>query len=159
MKLILATILFAFSFCASAQEKYQTGFLILSSERSDDAFDLFFECEIDSSKSLKENMLSVNGGTAFLALVDEDLFDEDLSFYSDTLRNQALDAKFAGPMKNVLVIPIVAELTTGGSKHFARNEKNVFLDWPVKFFNRTLFTSYNARQVSFENLRVLELAD
>src|SRR5688572_24303766 len=100
MKLILATIFFAFSFCASSQEK-QTGFLILSSERTDDTFDLFFECEIDSSKSLKENMLSLNGGTAFLALVDEDLFDEDLSFYSDTLRNQALDAKFAGPMKNL----------------------------------------------------------
>ncbi|MBA2746585.1 MAG: hypothetical protein H0U44_10200 [Flavisolibacter sp.] len=140
-----------------AQDKTQTGFLILSSERSGTPFDFFFSCSVDTTKTVKQNMLLMQGGAAMLAFIDAEDFEDDLVDFADTLENEALDVRFANNMKNVLVIPVEVDLADIKKAKFARNEKDVLLDWPVKFFGRTLFSFYNARQTAFKKIRVLQL--
>jgi hypothetical protein len=153
MKALLLSIFLFASGGAIAQEKSTTGLLLLSMNRSESSFDLFFPCKIDSTLSLKENILRAQQGTSFLAITDRDEIDELIPF-ADTLKNEALASKITDELEYILVIPV--EVRFGDTKPvFVKNNKDFFLDWPVEFYNRTLFESYNAKQKELKNIRIL----
>jgi hypothetical protein len=157
MKALLLCILLSATAGTYAQEKTTTGLLLLSLNRTESSFDLFFPCKIDSTRSLKENILKAQPGTSFLAIIDSAEVNEMIPF-ADKLRNEALASKITDELEYILVIPV--EVSFGNTKPvFAKNDKDFFLDWPVEFYKQTLFESYNAKQKELKNVRVIRIAD
>ena len=143
----LIAIIMLFSACTlhAQEEKKQTGLLLLSSFRSDAPFDLFYPCKIDTTRSLQHNIEAAVEAIPFLVTVEDDDLLESLLREADTLKNRALDIKDDN-MEKVLVIPVEVSLEERRGARFARNEKDSYLDWPVRLFGRTLFQSYNVRR-------------
>jgi hypothetical protein len=154
--ILIAFLLFAFT-SYSQETKTTKGLLLLSVSRADASFDIFFPCTIDSTKSLKDNITSAKGGTPHLVTVDEELAEEDLIPFADSIENEALDAQYGDELKYFLVLPVEVTFSDEKAAKFARKEKDSFLDWPVKFFRRTLFEFYNAKQLTLKHVRVISL--
>ena len=158
MKALLLCILLSATVGTYAQEKTTTGLLLLSLNRSESSFDLFFPCKIDSTRSLKENILKIQQpGSSFLAIIPQDEIN-DLIPFADTLKNEALASKITDELEYIMVIPV--QVNFGETKPvFAKNDKDFFLDWPVEFYKQTLFESYNAKQKELKKVRVIRIAD
>lgn len=157
MKALLLCILLFATAGTYAQEKTTTGLLLLSLNRTESSFDLFFPCKIDSTRSLKQNIMKAQEGSSFLAIIDQDEI-KDLIPFADTLKNEALASKITDELEYIMVIPV--EVRFGDTKPvFAKNDKDFFLDWPVEFYKRTLFESYNAKQKELKKIRVIQIAD
>jgi hypothetical protein len=157
MKNLTAIIAFLLlSFASSSQEtKLTKGLLLLSVSRADASFDIFYPCNIDSTKNLKEIIATAKGGTPHLVTIDEELEEEELIAFADSIENEALDAKYGDELKYFLVLPVEVAFSDEKAAKFARKEKDSFLDWPVKFYRRTLFEFYNAKQLTLKHVRVI----
>ena len=156
MKALFLSLFIFFSLYTIAQEEKATrGLLLLSLNRTESSFDLFFPCKIDSTKSLKQNILQAGSGSAFLAITDEEELEMLLPF-ADTLKNEALASKITDELEYIIVIPV--EVNLGATTPvFVKNQKDFFLDWPVEFFKRKLFESYNVKQKELKNLRAIRV--
>jgi len=157
MKHLLA-IITLFSACTlqAQEEKRVTGLLLLSSFRSDAPFDLFYPCQLDTTRTLQSNIEAAGTATPFLVTIEDEALLQSLLAESETLKNRALDIK-DDDMEKLLVIPVEVTLEERKGVKFARNEKDSFLDWPVKLYNRTLFQSYNVRRQFIQDVSVVPL--
>ena len=157
MKHLIATIML---FCActlhAQQEKKQTGLLLLSSFRTQAPFDLFYPCQLDTTRSLQQNVEKAAAAMPFLVTIEDEALLENLLREADTLRNRALDIKDDN-MEKLLVIPVEVTMEERSGARFARNEKDSYLDWPVKLFGRMLFGSYNVRRQFIQDVMILPL--
>lgn len=158
MKALFFSLLVSISLSSFSQESKPTsGLLLLSLNRTESAFDLFYPCRIDSTRSLKENILQSKSAGAWLANLNNEEA-ETLLAYADTLKNESLASKITDDLEYIMVIPV--SITLSETKPvFAKNTRDFYLDWPVKFFNKTLFESYNAKQMVIESVRVIRLRD
>ena len=156
MKTLLLCLFLLLTAGGKAQEKYTTGLLLLSLNRTESAFDLFFPCKLDSTRSLKENILRIKSGSAILAIIEREEIEAILPF-ADTLKNEALASKITDELEYIMVVPV--EVSFGETRPvFVKNDKDFFLDWPVEFYKRTLFESYNAKQKEIKKARIISFS-
>jgi hypothetical protein len=159
MKIFYALIVilgFASCHADGQQSKKISGVLLMSPWRTDESFDVFLPCNIDSSISLQDNLRRIKTDTAYQTFSSGDFaFDKQVF----KLRNQAFDSSFADYLKYCLVLPITAVYDTAAERLFKNIEKSETLRMTYKFFDKTVSEYYSTKQAYLKNITVIFLSN
>jgi hypothetical protein len=142
--------------CTVHPKDKMSGLLLLDPYRNDTNFDLFYECNLDTSKTLEQNIASLHKGIGVRISVYSSTNQYELFKDSKMMRNQAVSEDFDDHLKKVLVIPIVAELDLKRAEDFGDTKK--LYSYPVRILNNTLFESYQSKMIVLKSYSTIPLS-
>jgi hypothetical protein len=130
-----------------------TGLLLLSPWRTDNAFDLFLPCSIDTLKTLKSNISIIQKDTAYRTLIGQFSFSK----LGVKMRNESVADDFAEDTKYSILIPITAEYDRQLEKRMKNIEGTDITRMPYIFDQKTIIEFYSTKNVFLKNIRGLNL--
>jgi len=142
--------------CTVHPKDKMSGLLLMDPYRNDTNFDLFYEYKLDPSKTLEQNIVSLQKGIGVHISIFSSTNQYGLVKNSRIMRNQAMAEDFDDHLKKVLVIPIVAELDLKCAEDFGDTKK--LYSYPVRLLNNTLFENYQSKMIILKSYSIIPLS-